>query len=391
MTRMLLAAIGACFLLCPAYGLQDAEKKVPISDFEGDAAAEWSGLTLGEGGINPDNDSKIAVSREAASVKSGKGGLSWSYDITPKTIRVLALQRPIDLTGMKSLRFWVKCSATTSIVVGLGEASGASYQANAHCPAGAWQEVAVNLDELTPDEAGKDPNGKLDLDQIGSITIFDIAGFVAMFLPDVKGSRTMMLDDIGFSSKPVTATTGPAQVTRVVPIHLVDNFETSVIRWIPISLEFADAPKFALFDAPVAVDKDVPPGGGKQSLKFSYPRKGKKFHGVMRNLEKLDLSKATTLDMAVKSSHDGTFFVTLEEKDGSRYNKQIDLLLGDWKSFSWTFSELKLADDTQDENGKLDPDQIKQISIGDATTLLGAGEADEVHVWLDQVLFVLSQ
>jgi len=390
MNKLTLATIGACLLLCPAYGRQDAEKKVSISDFEGDTV-EWSGMTLGEGGVNPDNDSKFAITHEAASVKSGKGALSYSYEVTPKLVRVLALQRPIDLTGMKSLHLWVKCSHATSVIVGLAEASGASYQANAHCPAGTWQEIAVNLDELTADEPAKDPNGKLDLDQVGAITILDVAGFVALFLPDLKGARTMMLDDIGFSSKPVAATTGPAQVTRVVPIHMVDNFETSVIRWMPLSLEFADSPKFNLFDAPVAVDKDVPTGGGKQSLKFSYPRKGKKVHGVMRSLEKVDLSKATTLDLAVKCSHDGTFFVAIEEKDGSRYNMKIDLLLGDWKSFSWPLTEFKIADDSQDDNGKLDPEQIKQITIADATLLLGGGEADQVHLWVDQVLFVLSQ
>lgn len=390
MNKMIFAAIGACLLLCPVHGLQDAEKKMMISDFEGDAA-EWSGLTLSEAGVNPDGDSKIAITREAASVKSGKGALSWSYEITPKTVRVLALQRPIDLTGMKSLRLWVKCSKATSVIVGLGDPSGASYQANAHCPAGAWQEIAVNLDELTVDEPAKDPNGKLDLDQVNSITVFDIGGFIAMFLPDMKGARTMMLDDIGFSSKPVATTTGAGQVTRVVPIHLVDNFESSVIRWIPISLDLSEGPKFALFDAPVAVDKDVPTGGGKQSLKFSYPRKGKKVHGVMRNLEKVDLGKATTLDLALKCSHDGTFFVAIEEKDGSRYNMKVDLLLGDWKSFSWPLSGFTLADDSQDENGKLDPDQIKQITVVDATQLLGSNEADQVHLWIDQVLFVLSQ
>jgi len=390
MNRMMLAAIGACLLLGPAYGVQDAEKKMVISDFEGDAA-EWSGLTLSDAGVNPDGDSKIAITHEAASVKAGKGALSWSYEITPKTVRVLALQRPLDLTGMKSLRLWVKCSRATSVIIGVGDPSGASYQANAHCPAGAWQEIAVNLDELTVDEPAKDPNGKLDLDQVSSITIFDIGGFIAMFLPDMKGSRTMMIDDIGFSSKPVVATTGPAQITRVVPIHLVDNFESSVIRWIPISLELSETPKFALFDAPVAVDKEVPPGGGKQSLKFSYPRKGKKVHGVMRNLEKVDLSKATTLDLALKCSHDGTFFVAIEEKDGSRYNMKVDLLLGDWKSFSWPLSAFTLADDSQDENGKLDPDQIKQITVVDATQLLGSNEADQVHLWIDQVLFILSQ
>lgn len=389
MTKIMLASIAACLLLCPVHGLQEAEKKLLIADFEGDAS-EWSGLTLGEGGVHPDGDSKIAITKEAASVKVGKGALSWSYDITPKIVRVLALQKPLDLTGMKSLHLWVKCSQATSIIVGIGDSSGASYQTNAHCSPGAWQEVAVNLDELTIDEPGKDPNGKLDLDQVGSITIFDIAGFLAMFLPDIRGSRTMMIDDLYFSSKPVVATTGPAQVTRVVPIHLVDNFESTVIRWLPISLEFADAPKFALFDAPVALDKDVPPGGGKQSLKFSYPRKGKKVHGVMRSLDKVDLSKAVTLDLSMKASHDGTFFVSIEEKDGSRYNMKVDLVLGDWKSFSWKLSDFTLADDTQDENGKLDPDQIKQISLADATQLLGNSEADQVHLWIDQVLFVLS-
>src|SRR5206468_876177 len=113
------------------------------------------------------------------------------YDITPKTIRVLALQKPMDLTGMKSLRLWVKCSQATAVVIGLGEAGGASYQTAAHCPAGAWQEVALNLDEFALDDPAKDANGKLDLDQITSLTVFDIGGFAALFLPDLKGSRTM--------------------------------------------------------------------------------------------------------------------------------------------------------------------------------------------------------
>src|SRR5205085_520129 len=100
--------------------------------------------------------------------------------------------------------------------IGLNEAGGASYQAAAHCPAGAWQEVVLNLDEFALDDPAKDTNGKLDLDQVASLTIFDIGGFVAMFLPDLKGSRTMLLDDVTFSSKPILQTTGATQVTKVV-------------------------------------------------------------------------------------------------------------------------------------------------------------------------------
>jgi hypothetical protein len=385
-----LAAVAACLFAGGALeAFQDPEKKMLIADFEGELG-EWTAMKLGEGGAGPDPDSKVAITHEAASVKSGKGALSYTYEITPKTVRVLALQKPMDLTGMKSLRLWVKCSQATAVVVGLTELGGASYQAVAHCPAGAWQEVAVNLNELVVDDPAKDANGKLDLDQIGSITIFDIGGFLALFLPDLKGTRTMALDDLGFSSKPVPLSTGATQVTRVVPMHLVDNFETPVIRWFPISVDFSETPKFSLFEAAVAVDKDVPEGGGKQSLKFSHPRKGRKIHGILRNLEKLDLSKAVSIELSLKGSHDGTYFVAIEEKGGARYNKKVDLLLGDWKSYSWKLSDFTLAEDSRDDNGKLDPDQIKQITIADVTTLSGGGDADEVHLWVDNVAFTLS-
>jgi len=390
MTRLVLRALGVALLGATIlHARQDPEKKMSIADFEGELG-EWTAMKMGEAGVGPDSDSKLAITHEAPFVKSGKGALSYTYDITPKTVRVLALQKPMDLTGMKSLRLWVKCSKATAVVIGLTEASGASYQAVAHCPAGAWQEVAMNLSELTLDDPAKDANGKLDLDQIGSLTIFDIGGFLALFLPDMKGTRTMTLDDVSFSSTPVALTTGATQVTKIVPIHLVDNFESPVIRWLPIAVDFTEGPKFSLFEAGVAVDKDVPEGGGKQSLKFSHPRKGKKIHGILRNLEKVDLGKAVSLDLSVKASHDGTYFVAIEEKGGARYNKKIDLLLGDWKTYTWKLSDFTLAEDSRDDNGKLDPDQIKQLTIADVTALMGGDEAEQVHLWVDNIVFTLS-
>lgn len=389
MTKYGAALLGLFLLAGSALHGQDGEKRLSIDDFEG-AETAWSGLALSESGVNPDGESKIAIVKEGAKV--GKGALSYTYEIAPKTVRVLALQKPMDLTGMKSMRLWVKCSHASAVIIGLTETGGCSYQAAAHCAAGAWQEIAVNLDEFTPEDPAKDANGKLDLDQIGSITIFDVGSFLVNFLADLKGARTLWLDDVAFSSKAVTPSTGAMQVTKVVPIHLVDNFETPVVRWIPLSLELAETPKFNVFDAKVAVDKDVPPGGGAgaQSLRFSYPRQGKKFHGIMRSLDKVDLSRAATLDLWMKSSHDGTYFVTIEEKDGSRYNRKVDLLLGDWKFFSWKLTDFTLAEDTQDENGKLDADQIKQISVVDVSTMMGGTEAAEAHLWIDQVLFVLN-
>jgi len=388
-TRWIAAVLAAA--LSGSLAAQDKPKQVKVDDFEAELSG-WMALKLETaGGGGEDSESKIAVAREAAHVKAGKGSLSYTYDVAAGTVRLLALQRPVDLAGMKSLRLWVKASHATALVIGLAENGSATYQAAVTCAAGKWQEVLVNLDELVPDEATKDPNGKLDLDQVGSIQVLDIGSFLVNLLPELKATRTLWLDEIAFSSQAAPLTTGVTKVTRVVPAFLVDNFESPVVRWIPISLEFAEPPKFNLFDAPVAIDRDAPAEGGKQCLKFTYPRKGAKFHGVMRNLEKNDLSKSTGLDISLKTSVDGTFLVGVEERDGSRYQKMVELKAGDgWKTLSLGFADLALADDSQDDNGRLDPAEIKQVSVADITQIAGGGEADEVVLRLDQVLFTLA-
>ena len=376
---MLLTLALACL------AVQDDRK---IDDFEGELAG-WSLLKLEAGSVGEDGESKIAIVKDGA--KAGKGSLSYTHEVTAGTIRVLARQGEIDLSGMKSLRFWIKSSAATAVVVSLAERNGASYQAPFSVAAGAWQEVAVNLDELTPDEPGKDDNGKLDLDQVASLHLFDFAGFLAVLVPETKGTRTLWLDDVRFSPKPVTLTTGFTSATRVVPIHLVDNFESPVVRWSPLSVQFGDALKINLYDAPVAIDTLAPAGGGKQSLKFSYPRKPAKVHAVLRALDKVKLDQAASLELWLRTSHDGTYIVNLEEKDGSRYDKTVELKAADgWTSFSAAFGEFALANDSQDENGRLDGAEIKQVLVADATSLLGGAEADEVRLWIDEVRFILK-
>lgn len=374
--------------LLVAFSAQD-KKKIKVDDFESEPSG-WTALKLDDSGIAEDGEAKVAVTREAGKARGGQGSLSYAYELAPNSVRVLALQRPLDLSGMKSIRLWVKASHTTAVIVGLTESGGASYQASAYCTAGQWQEILVNLDELQPDEPGKDGNGKLDLDDVGSLQVWDIGCFLVNLLGDLKGGRTLWIDDVGFSAEAAPATTGPASVTKVVPVFVVDTFESPVIRWAPLSLEFSDSPKFNLFDAPLAVDSIAPAGGGKQSLKFAYPRKATKVHGLLRSVEKNDLGKATALDLSLRTLVDGTFVLSLEEKDGSRYQKTVELkALDGWKALSLSFSEFTVADDSQDENGKLDADQVKQITLADLTSLLGGGEGENT-LWIDQVRFVLS-
>ena len=359
-----------------------------VDAFEGELSG-WTAFKLDAGAVDADLESKIEIAQEGA--KAGKGALAFTYDVSPGVIRVLARQGPFELGGMKSLRFWVKCSAATALVVSLTESNGAGYQAPFSVSAGTWQEVVLNFDEFTADDPAKDPNGKLDVDDVASLSLFDFAGFLALLVPETKGRRTIGVDDLRFSPAAAPLTTGVTSVTRVVPAHLIDSFESPVIRWAPLSVEFGDALKINLFDAALAIDSLAPPGGGRQALRFSYPRKPAKVHGILRSTEKLDLSKAGSLELWLRTSHDGSYLVNLEEKDGSRYDKVVELRAADgWTSFAATWGDFKLADDSQDENGRLDPSELKQVLVADATSLFGGPPVDEVRLWIDEVRFLLK-
>ena len=394
MGKLLASAIVLAGLLAPLTGArgQDDARTVTLDDFESELSG-WTAIKIEDGaGFSADGDARVALTRDAQHVKAGRGALSYAYEVSPGAMRALTIQRPKDFTGMKSLHFWVKCTSATALLVSLNETGGASYQATVYCPMGTWQEVALNLDEFVPDDPSKDKNGRLDLDEIESFHLIDLGCFLVRMLPDIKGPRLLWLDDVTFSSQPVPQTTGVTKSDKGAPIHLVDSFESPVIRWAPASFELGETPRVNLFDAPLAVDADAAPGGGKQSLRMTYTRQAAKIQGLMRNLEKVDLKKATGLEIPLRTSHDGTFMVSIQEKDGSRYQQMVELKAADgWKKLSLAFTALKLADDSQDENGKLDADQIKEISLADLTPALpGAVLGVENVLRVDEVRFMLN-
>ncbi len=370
---------------------QGDAKTVKVDDFESGLVG-WSAVKLSEAtGFGEDGEAKLSVTNDKQQVKTGKGSLFYSYDVAPNTLRLLAMQRALNLKEMKSLRLWVKCSNATVVLVGVTEKGGASYQEFVYCPQGTWQEVVINLDELTPDDPAKDSNRKLDLDQIESLQIADLSSFLVMLLPELKGARVMWLDDVEFSSKPVTQSTGAAKNAAGKPVHVVDNFETPTIRWVPLSFELAVQPKIGAFDSTLTIDPSAPPGGGKQSLKATYPRQGMKVNVLLRGVERVDLKQATALNLWLKTSRDGTFVVGVKEKDESNYRQIVELKAGDgWKEFTYALSSFMLEDNSQDENNKLDADQIKEITIADASTLLGGSAVGDNDLWVDEVQFALG-
>lgn len=356
-------------------------KTVTVDDFDGPLAG-WTALKIGLGeSFEADAESRVAI--------TGDQALSYSYAITPKTVRVLALARALNLAGMRAVRFRVKTDKPTALVFGLSEAGNITYQTGFYCPAGSWQEVAFNLDELALDNPGKDAGNKLDLDRVQALHLADLGNLLVSLVPTLAGARTLMLDDLVFSALSVAPTTGvvreAAPVSRT--LYRVDNFEAPLIRWMPVSLELSDPPKIGLFDAPLSID-----AGG--ALKYAYRRQAKKAQGLLRNLERADLRRATILDLRLRSERDGLFVISVQEKDGSRYQRIVPLTSAEgWSELACALAAFTLADDSSDENDTLDAAEIKEIGISDITALLPEGGKPEEAantLWLDDVQFTLG-
>lgn len=385
-------------------------RTVKVDDFE-DGVRDWTPFKIGgAAGFGPDLEAKVDVTSIAGQVKSGKNALSYIYDVQPKSIGMLALQRPLDLSGMKSVRFAIRCDAATVVAFGLRESGGARYSSYFYCPAKKWQNISFDLSEMKQDDESKDDNDRLDVDKISQAFIVDAAGFFAGQFSRQTGAHQMWLDDIEYSSQPVAPIR--AASTHGAGTLSVDDFESGAMRWLPLLLQIDGGLKIEIVDSAMTLEKGTAPGdvvkdGGKQELKIPYNRRPGTAAVWLRNLQSLDkksLKQATVLGAALKVSKSGIYMLSLKEKDGSRYQQIIELKAADdWKNFVWLLSGFKVADDSSDENGKLDMAQVEELGIGDLTALLPQAvpakkadvpaedvvvpAEDVVTLWIDDVRF----
>lgn len=382
-----LAVIGLGLVIAGS-GLTQV-KTIRIDDFEPDMGS-WAAMTFGAAGLQPDGKAKVGLTQEAGKVKSGKHSLAYSYDLEPGHVSVLTLNREMNLAGMTTLHLAVQSQVSTAVLITLGEKNGASYQSSAYLPEGVWQDIAVNLNEFRRDGETQDPNGRLDAEEIHSITLMDVGVFLVNAIADLKGRRTLYLDDVRFGAAPGPVTVGIIK-SEAGQSYRVDSFESPVIRWIPVGLQLAPALKFTPFTNPLRIDGSVPPEGGKGSLQLNYTREQGKISALTRSLEKEDLARATTLNAWMKVSRDGMIVWSLEEKDGSRYQQMVDAKTGDgWKQLTFPLAGFTLADDSQDENGRLDPGQLKDLGLMDPAGIFGADVGQAMTLWLDEISFSLG-
>lgn len=331
-----------------------------------------------EGWIAMGAGAKVHATTTPADVKNGKGSLAYEYDLVPKRFSAAVLPVTEGLAGMRRLRFWIKTDAATPVGVLLSERKpgGGDYLAWFWSKKDRWQQVELKVDDFTLNDGPNDPkdsNGKLDLDQIQGIGLIDLAQIfnaasdvhnLPLVVNRSSGEHAIYLDDFE------VLTDGAEKIsTGGVTI---DDFAPSVPLWMTMG------------GADLSVSADNPLK--ERALQADYEGAEDKFVALIKRISNRDLSKARGIDFDIASLKSADVMFTLEMKkpggQGPRYNFTIAVPGNSERTHrTIAFPDFKLDDNSPAGPERLDPSNIKMLSVIDITAAT-SGKPDRNTLWI---------
>lgn len=319
-----------------------------------------------------------------ANVVREAGRAVLEYEYTPALGQFAGLVAPVEagLPGGKSLRFWLKTTDHALMAAILTEADGSGYVCMMSGLPGGWQEVALDFTEFQLGDDSSDENGQLDPEQVRSMGIADIIGFLEqaviqepfLVAPELH-SRILWLDDFSVSAE----SSGPRwQETEVdgKPAVRLDSFERSPLQW------------FVLAGKGIEVDYDQDHvADGDFSLRITYDLPPGKLVGALTGVAGVPLAGMKRLSLSVMSEVPTMLLVQLKERDESEYNTTFEVEAGNaLKPVELELADLKLGDNSTDENGRLDLDQVKELVVVDVS-MMTENPVQLNTLWIDDLVF----
>ncbi|PYR70438.1 MAG: hypothetical protein DMF88_02795 [Acidobacteria bacterium] len=99
----------------------------------------------------------------------------------------------------------------------------------------------------------------------------------------------------------------------------------------------------------------------------------KKVAGVLRQVNRFDGAGVRTFLMTRAPT---VVVIGLIERDGSSYHHPVQMAPDEWREIDLRLQDFSLAEDSKDENGRLDPDQVNALVIADAAGFLPDADGD---------------
>jgi hypothetical protein len=329
----------------------------------------------------------VRVAKDAANRHDGMNSLAFDYS-AGKEISFAILPVEFSLEKMKSLRFWLKTDVSTAVGVLLSEKKpGGDYACWFWSPKDRWQQIVLTPADFTVNDGPndpKDPDGRLDLDQVQGIGVIDLKIIFNMLaglqqlpfqIDQLTGSHTLLLNDFQIQ------TDGPEPAAAKDAV-VIDDFKRPFARWL------------SLGGMEISLRADENPAG-KPSLEASYRQTPGKFALISHRIGNIDLSKCDRLSFDIASRKDAQIAVSIEmvkvNGKGARYTHMLEVA-GEMKPHqeSIPFAEFVLDENSPpDPAGKFDPARARTISLLDVTSALG-NETLTNTLWLADVRGLLK-
>ena len=349
-----------------------ADPPILQTAFAGDEAG-WSVVNITGQPVT----GKVTVTHAPAHIKEGKGSLQYDYTIKKGDSDLLLLPAGLGtLLHMKSLHFWIQADHPTSFLLIASEKDGGRYQTMINAPAGTWQEVNVAVADLTlnQDEGSpKDPDGKLDVDQIEGIALIDADCYLAQIFGDAGGIVNLpgglhtvyispfTINDMELISAPPAAK----------GVQLLTPLLRPQVDWLVVG------------DASVQKADEKPATG--PSVKVSYKQTPGKLVALIKDVKPGQFTNTTQMSFSFASKVPVTLLVQLEKSDGGKYNTMVPIAGGSVvKEVVLKFADFTRADDSKDTDQKLDLPLVKRIMIADASGLTATQEQDN-SLWFNHL------
>ena len=315
---------------------------------------------------------------EGSEVHGSPEALVLNYEVAPKKFSGAVTRPPADFARMRAIRFTAKSDHDTALAVMLSEKKpgGGNYAAWFWAPANVKQEIELTPADFTVTDGAGDPvdaDGKLDLDQVEGIGVFDLAQFflgmranpdLPLAITQNSGRHAVSID--GFSI--VTGDAAAAPKTG-----MLDGFDRGFLDWIALG-----GMKLQLSAAGNPL--------GMHAMQVSYRQQEGQVGLLVHRVGDPSLAKAKRLSFDIASEHDVTLMVALEMKkpgdkggEGPRFSLPI-YPPGGKEVFH---VDLDLADFKGPE-GAFDPAQWRSIAILDATTANGGSDQDNT-LWIGKM------
>jgi hypothetical protein len=360
-------------LLMPCFAAGNPPQVLVQRDFETDPGTVFT----------MDRQATLGVCRDEGVAFTGKGALRLVYTQRPfpQTQGVPDLPGSVLMPVMPvqpklgAISFALRTTFAGPFACILGEGdNGPRYTAMLWSQANQWQPFTLRLKDFIFDRDGPaDPDGKLDPERVAALILVDLRAMLeqsgvanTLFYMEPSGEQTLLLDDLKL-------TEAVPEATPAVPAPMVSY-------GLPVKgMAFVGGLNVKLTE-----DAD---DAGEPVLKVEYQVPTRTLFAVAYALKPGALSGAGAIQIRLRSSGRATFIVGLEEQrnpgDKSSYNTSFTLSgLDGWQTVTLPLSQFKLDANRADPDGRLDPEQVGMLILGDLSAMAQQMDLSNV-LWLD--------